>query len=156
MGGYQFSELIANFQTDPSAPVFFGGNAALGDFYDGTIRSLSLRGGYRRGKNLTWTANWISNFINLPEGEFNTNLIGLRFNWSFTPKSFLQTFSQYDSVTHEIGHNIRLGLLSTSSTGFFVVFNTATTTVGFLDPHDVERRTISRGLFIKFTHLLDY
>ena len=156
VGGYQFSELISNFETDPSAPVFFGGNAALGDFYAGTIRSLNLRGGYRRGKNLTWTGSWISNFINLPVGEFNTNLIGLRFNWSFTPKSFLQTFSQYNSVTHEIGHNIRLGLLSASSTGLFVVFNTATTTVGFLDPHDVERRTISRALFIKFTYLLDY
>ncbi len=89
-------------------------------------------------------------------GDFNTNLIGLRFNWSFTPKSYLQTFSQYNSVTHEIGHNIRLGLLSTSSTGLFVVYNTATTTTSFLDPHDVERRTLSRALFIKYTHLLDY
>ncbi len=157
VGGYQFNELISNFETDPSAPLFFGGNAALGDFYDGTIRSLSVRGGYRRGKNLTWTANWISNFVNLPAAEFNTNLIGLRFNWSFTPKSFLQTFSQYSSVTREIGHNIRLGLLSTSSTGLFVVFNNATTTTaGLLDPHDVQRRTISRALFIKFTHLLDF
>ena len=60
------------------------------------------------------------------------------------------------TLAHEIGHNIRLGLLSASSTGLFVVFNTATTTVGFLDPHDVERRTISRALFIKFTYLLDY
>ena len=59
-------------------------------------------------------------------------------------------------LTHEIGHNIRLGLLSASSSGLFVVFNTATTTVGFLDPHDVERRTISRALFIKFTYLLDF
>ena len=155
-GRYQFNELIANFGTDPSAPVFLRGNAALGGFYDGTIRTLNLRGGYRRGKNLTWTGSWIRNFIDLPVGDFNTDLVGLRFNWSFTPKSFLQTFSQYNSATDEIGHNIRLGLLSTSSTGLFVVFNTGTTTRDFLDPHDVERRTISRALFIKFTHLLDY
>ncbi len=156
VGRYQFNELISNFGTDPSAPVFLRGNAALGDFYGGTIRSLNLRGGYRHGQNLTWTGSWIANFIKLPEGDFNTNLVGLRFNWSFTPKSFLQTFSQYNNVTHEIGHNIRLGLLSTSSTGLFVVFNTATTTTSFLDPHDIERRTLSRALFIKYTHLLDY
>ena len=155
-GRYQFNELIANFRTDPSAPVFLRGNAALGGFYDGTIRTLNLRGGYRRGKKLTWTGSWIRNFIDLPVGDFNTDLVGLRFNWSFTPKSFFQTFSQYNSATDEIGHNIRLGLLSTSSTGLFVVFNTGTTTRDFLDPHDVERRTISRALFIKFTHLLDY
>ena len=155
-GRYQFNELIANFGTDPSAPVFLRGNAAVGGFYDGNIRTVNLRGGYRRGKNLTWTGSWIRNFIDLPVGDFNTDLVGLRFNWSFTPKSFFQTFSQYNSATDEIGHNVRLGLLSTSSTGLFVVFNTGTTTRDFLDPHDVERRTISRALFIKFTHLLDY
>ncbi len=156
VGGYQFSELISNFATDPSAPVFFSGTAALGSFYDGTIGSLNLRGGYRHGSNLTWTGSWTGNFIKLPVGDFNANLIGLRFNWSFTPKSFLQTFSQYNSVTGEIGHNIRLGVLSTSSTGLFVVFNTISTTMSFHDPHDVERRTLSRALFIKYTHLLDF
>lgn len=156
IGRYQFNELIANFGTDPSATVFISGNAAKGDFYSGTIRTLSARGGVRRGKNLTWTGSWVRNFIDLPTGKFNTDLVGLRFNWSFTPKSFLQTFSQYNTVTNQIGHNIRLGLLSTSSTGFFVVYNTATTTRGFLDPHDIERRTLSRALFVKFSYLLDY
>ena len=156
IGRYQFNELIANFGTDPSATVFISGNAAKGDFYSGTIRTLSARGGVRRGKNLTWTGSWVRNFIDLPGGKFNTDLVGLRFNWSFTPKSFLQTFSQYNTVTNQIGHNIRLGLLSTSSTGFFVVYNTATTTRGFLDPHDIERRTLSRALFVKFSYLLDY
>ena len=156
IGRYQFNELIANFGTDPSATVFISGNAAKGDFYSGTIRTLSARGGVRRGKNLTWTGSWVRNFIDLPAGKFNTDLLGLRFNWSFTPKSFLQTFSQYNTVTNQIGHNIRLGLLSTSSTGFFVVYNTATTTRGFLDPHDIERRTLSRALFVKFSYLLDY
>ena len=156
IGRYQFNELIANFGTDPSATVFISGNAAKGDFYNGTIRTLSARGGVRRGKNLTWTGSWVRNFIDLPAGKFNTDLVGLRFNWSFTPKSFLQTFSQYNTVTNQIGHNIRLGLLSTSSTGFFVVYNTATTTRDFLDPHDIERRTLSRALFVKFSYLLDY
>ena len=156
IGRYQFNELIANFGTDPSATVFIRGNAAKGDFYNGTIRTLSARGGVRRGKNLTWTGSWVRNFIDLPAGKFNTDLVGLRFNWSFTPKSFLQTFSQYNTVTNQIGHNIRLGLLSTSSTGFFVVYNTATTTRDFLDPHDIERRTLSRALFVKFSYLLDY
>ncbi len=41
IGRYQFNELIANFGTDPSATVFISGNAAKGDFYNGTIRTLS-------------------------------------------------------------------------------------------------------------------
>ena len=156
VGRHPFDELILNYRTDPSAPLFLGGNTAVGDFYNGKIRTLNFQGGYRRGKNLTWTGSFIRNFVRLPVGDFNTNLIGLRFNWTFTPKSFLQTFSQYNSTTNQIGHNIRFALLSTSSTGLFVVYNTATSTTDFRDPHDIERRTLSRALFIKFSHLLDY
>ncbi len=156
VGRYPFDELIANYQTDPSAPLFLRGNAAVGDFYNGTIRTLNFEGGYRHGRNLTWTGTFVRNFVRLPVGDFNTDLVGLRFNWSFTPKSFIQTFSQYNSTTNQIGHNIRLALLSTSSTGLFVVYNTATSTTDFRDPHDIERRTLSRALFIKFSHLLDY
>jgi hypothetical protein len=156
VGRYPFSEFIANYSTDPSASFFLGGNAAFGEFYDGTIRTVNFEGGYRRGGNLTWTGSWIRNMVKLPVGDFNTDLIGFRFNWSFTPKSFLQTFSQYNSQTGQVGHNIRFALLSTSSTGLFVVYNTAVSTTDFRDPHDVERRTQSRALLIKFNYLLDY
>ena len=156
VGRYSFDELIATFETDPSAPLFMDGDVAVGDFYNGTIRTLNFEGGYRYGSNLTWTGTFVRNFVRLPVGDFNTDLVGLRFNWSFTPKSFLQTFSQYNSTTNQIGHNIRFALLSTSSTGLFVVFNTATSTTDFRDPHDIERRTLSRAFFIKFSHLLDY
>lgn len=156
VGRYQFSETIVNAQSDPSATLFVSGNAATGDFYDGTIRTLNGSLGVRKGNNLTWTGSWVRNFIELPVGDFNTDLVGLRFNWSFTPKSFLQTYSQYNSRTEQIGHNIRLGLLSTSSTGLYVVFNTANLTRDYLDPHDIQRRILSRALFIKFNHLLDY
>ena len=156
VGGYAFNEIIANYGTDPSATFFLDGTAAIGDFYSGTIRTMRFQGGYRRGRNLTWIGSWVRNFIKLPVGDFNTDLVGLRFNWSFTPKSFLQTLSQYNSQTRQIGHNIRLGLLSTSSTGLFIVFNTATSTRDYFDPHDVQRRTMSRALFVKFNYLLDY
>lgn len=155
-GRYQFSELISTVETDPTAPVYFQGIARLGSFYDGTIRNVDLKGSYRHGSNLTWTANWKGNFINLPVSDFNANRIGLRFNWSFTPKSFLQSFTQYNDVSRKVGHNIRLGVLSTSSTGLFIVFNTIASTVSFYDPHEVERQTISRALFIKYTHLINF
>ncbi len=156
VGRYQFDETIANFASDPSATFFGGGNFAVGDFYHGKIKSLSLNGGVRKGQNLTWTVTWSRNYIDLPTDEFHTDLASLRFNWSFTSKSFLQTLSQYSNRTNQITHNIRLGLLSTSSTGLFVVYNTGTSTRDFLDPHGVDRRLESQAFFIKFNHLLDY
>jgi len=155
-GRYDYSEMVLNYGTDPSATFWTSGNFSVGDFYSGTIRTINAGGGYRYGQNISWTVNYIRNFIALPEGDFTTDLIGLRFNWSFTPKSYLQAFAQYNSQTGQVGTNIRLALLSTSSTGFFVVYNTRVATEDYLDPHGDQRRTVSRVLMVKFNYLFDF
>lgn len=156
IGRYQFGETIANFQSDPSATLFGGGTFAVGDFYSGEITALGLTGGVRKGQNLTWTFSWSRNNIDLPVGAFNTDLASLRFNWSITPKSYFQTLSQYSNRTNQLSHNIRLGLLSTSSTGLFVVYNAGMLMRDYMDPHSVERRIETQAFFIKFNYLLDY
>lgn len=156
IGRYQFGETIANFQSDPSATFFGGGTFAVGNFYSGDITALSLTGGVRKGQNLTWTFSWSRNNIDLPVGAFNTDLASLRFNWSITPKSYFQTLSQYSNRTNQLSHNIRLGLLSTSSTGLFVVYNAGTLMRDYVDPHSVERRIETQAFFVKFNYLLDY
>lgn len=156
IGRYQFGETIANFQSDPSATLFGGGTFAVGDFYSGEITALGLTGGVRKGQNLTWTFSWSRNNIDLPVGAFNTDLASLRFNWSITPKSYFQTLSQYSNRTNQLSHNIRLGLLSTSSTGLFVVYNAGMLMRDYMDPHSVERRIETQAFFVKFNYLLDY
>ena len=156
VGRYQFGETIANFQSDPSAPLFGGGTLAIGNFYSGDITAYSFSGGVRRGQNLTWTLTWARNDIELPTASFKTDLASLRFNWSITPKSYFQTLSQYSNRTNQLSHNIRLGLLSTSSTGLYVVYNTGMLMRDYVDPHSVERRVETQAFFIKFNYLLDY
>ena len=156
VGAYQFGEAIANFRSDPSATFFGGGTFAMGSFYSGGITTYNFTGGVRKGQNLTWTLTWTRNMINLPVGEFHTDLASLRFNWSITPKSYFQTLSQYSNRTNQVSHNIRLGLLSTSSTGLFVVYNTGMLVRDYLDPHSRERRLETQAFFIKFNYLLDY
>ena len=155
-GRYQFGETIANFQSDPSAPLFGGGTVAIGNFYSGDITAFSFSGGLRKGQNLTWTLTWARNDIELPMASFKTDLASLRFNWSITPKSYFQTLSQYSNRTNQLSHNIRLGLLSTSSTGLYVVYNTGMLMRDYVDPHSVERRVETQAFFIKFNYLLDY
>jgi hypothetical protein len=67
---------VANFSTDPSAVLFASGNTAIGDFYGGTIRTINANGGYRIGYDFTFTGSYVRNWIRLPEGNFNTDLLG--------------------------------------------------------------------------------
>jgi hypothetical protein len=155
-GRYRFNSFIGHLASNPSARFFAEGWATIGDFYDGTIRGFDLDGGYRHSHNVAWTVSYVRNFVRLPAGNFNTDLVRLRFNWSFSPKSYLQTLSQYNSNTKLIGHNVRLAFLSTSSTGFFLVYNTRHLTSDFMDPHAIPRRTVGRALYAKFSYLFDY
>lgn len=156
VGRYRFNEGALDYTTDPSKVLFFQFDFAKGQFYDGDLLNYGVRAGFRPSAKLSWIGSYEKNKIRLPYGDFDTDLVGLRFNWSFTPKSYLQAFSQYNSVSRQIGHNIRFALLSTSSTGLFVVYNTAQSSYIFNDPHGVDRRQLSQALIIKFNHLLDF
>jgi len=155
-GRYNYSETLLSYGTDPTAGLFASGYVSAGSFYGGTIRTINFTGGYRRGRNITWTGSYNRNFVRLPVGAFHTDLLGLRFNWSFTPKSYLQSFTQYNNSTSQVSSNIRLAILSTSSTGFFLVYNSRLATVDFVDPHEIERRTLDRALYFKFNYLFDF
>jgi hypothetical protein len=155
-GRYGFSQVDFSASTNQSATRFANGAITAGNFYSGTLRTLSLSGGVRKGANLTWSGSYTRNVVNLREGDFTTDLVGFRFNWSFTSKSYLQTFTQYNSRINQVGTNIRFALLSTSSNGLFVVYNTRAVTMDYVDPHNQERITLSRALLVKFTYLFDF
>ena len=155
-GRYGFSEFNSTYTTNQSARRFGSVNVVIGNFYTGTLRAVNLTAGVRKGQNLTWSGTYGRNFIDLPQGDFTTDLIGFRFNWSFTPKSYLQSFTQYNSRTNQVGMNIRFALLSTSSNGLYVVYNTRAATMDFTDPHGRDRITQSRALFVKYNYLFDF
>ena len=118
--------------------------------------AVSLTGGLRKGQDLTWTLTWVRNMIDLSVGAFNTDLASLRFNWSISTKSYSQTLSQYSNRTNQQSHSVRLGLMSASAAGLFVVYNTGMLVRDYIDPHSVERRLETHAFFIKFNYLLDY
>ena len=155
-GRYGYGEYVVNYGTDQTARYFVTGNLSAGGFYDGSIRSVNFNAGYRRSQDVVFTGGWVRNWIRVSTGNFDTDLIGFRFNWTFTPKRYFQTFVQYNSRTGQVGLNTRLALLSTSSTGLFVVYNSRIATYDFFDPHEVQRRTMSRALFIKYNYLFDF
>jgi len=162
IGAYPFNNWSAYAETDRSARLYATGNYAWGAFYSGKIRSVTLGGGFRSGYKYLLSVRYLRNNIELPVGNFATNLAIVQFTYSFTPKSYIQSLLQYNSVSHQVGVNIRFALIRIANTGLFVVYNSRFDTLG-LDPHEHSgviptpyRRTLSRALLVKFTHLFDF
>ena len=162
VGSYHFNNWVFTLESDESARLYGRVNFSRGEFYSGRIRTLNLRAGIRSGAKFLLSTRYIRNDVTLPVGDFTTNLAALQLNYSFTPKSYIQSLIQYNSAIHQVGTNIRFALLRTSSTGLFVVYNSHFDTTGF-DPHEDSlsgsralRHTQDRALLAKFTYLFDF
>ncbi len=155
-GRYPYSQIAPLYTSNQSARFFGSAQVILGNFYNGTQRAVTLAGSVRKGETFLWSGTYTHNIIGLPVGNFTTDLVGFRFNWSFTPKSYLQTFTQYNSTTNQVATNIRFALLSTSSNGLYIVYNTNAITVDFTEPHGCDRTTNSRALLIKYSYRFNF
>ena len=155
-GGYGYTQLAPRYSSNQSSKIFGSAQITLGQFYNGTQVGTNLSASVRKGKKLLWSGTFSRNIISLPAGDFTTDLIGFKFNWSFTPKSYLQTFSQYNSTTHSLSTNVRFALLSTSSNGLYIVYNNGLATEDFVDPRGARREVFANAFIVKYNYRFNF
>ena len=100
------------------------------------------------------------NSVDLPSGDFVTDLVPIRVNYSFTPLRRLEALIQYNSQTSSVSSNIRLVLLDRSGTGLFLVYNDLRNTANF-DRFDTVTdmlvpTVMGRSFIVKYTRLFDF
>ena len=146
-GTYKNAEIDWRFNTDSSRVLSFSSTLTVGGFYTGNRRSFSTTVNGRKGAKLNASVAWNRGDINLPEGEFVTNLVQTRFNYSFTPLINFQSLIQYNDRSENWSGNFRFGWLNTAGTGLFIVYN-ETQGLDGLGP-------IRRSLIVKFSRQFD-
>ena len=109
--------------TNRGAPASFGIRATIGGFFGGERISLTPSIRARAGERFNAQLSWEHNNINLPFGDFDTNLARLRASYSFSPRSFVQALIQYNDRDDIWSTNLRYGWLQTANVGLFVVYN---------------------------------
>ncbi len=85
------------------------------------------------------------NDINLPNGDFTTDIFRARLSYSFTPSIFTQSLIQYNSVAGIWSANIRFGWLQQANTGLFVVYNEIRGGTGI----------VNRSFILKYSRVFD-
>jgi hypothetical protein len=162
VGRYPFDNWSAYANSDESSRLYTTGRYSWGDFYSGKIRTVELGGGLRSSFRYLLSARYIRNDVELPVGDFATDLAILQFTYSFTPKSYVQSLIQYNSANNQFGVNIRLAMIRIANTGLFVVYKSRFDTLGLHPDEDPGilptpyRRTLNRALLAKFTYLFDF
>jgi hypothetical protein len=122
-GTYDNHEIQLVAFTNQGAPLSVRLRSTFGGFFGGDRVSLSPSLRWRAGETFNGEVAWTRNDIDLPEGDFITNLGRLRVSYSFRPNMFLQLLAQYNDGDDLWSTNLRFGWLQTANIGLFVVYN---------------------------------
>ncbi len=136
--------------TDPSARLSYSSRMDFGGFFSGHRYGGNGTMTFRPSEAVTTSLLVDHNIVRMPEGDFETTLLGLRLAYFFTPRIFLQSLIQYSDQADVWSANVRFAILDTAGTGLYVVYNGA---------QQADRLTrwqdpISRGLIIKYARQL--
>jgi hypothetical protein len=150
-GTYDHAEAQLVTMTNQGAPISVSMRATIGGFFGGDRVSLNPTLRMRAGDSLTTQIDYQRNDIDLPWGQFVTNLVRTRVSYSFTPRIFTQALVQYNDRADLWSMNLRFGWLQAANTGLFVVY---TDTRGLYDLFERPERT-DRSFIVKYSRMFD-
>ncbi len=148
-GTYRNSELQLVGMTDDSKWLSFSLRATIGGFYSGDRVALTPAMQMRLGEKFVGELSWSQNDVDLPEGDFTTDLGLVRLAYSFTPKVMLEALLQYNNVDDLLSSNLRFSWLKKANTGLYVVFNDIKGYDAFTGAQP------DRSLTAKYTYMFD-
>ena len=162
VGGYSFTAGQIAYrlgqQRRMSGEIAFAG----GEFWGGTIRTLSFGGGGGGASGgrievtpqLSLEPSVALNWIDLPQGEFTTELLRTRATYTFSPRMFFSGLLQYNTSGDTFSTNLRVRWEYSPGSELFVVYTEDLDTAP-LRP-DRSRELRNRGLVIKLTRLFRF
>ena len=155
-GTYSGWETQLVYNSNAAARLSVTSRINIGSFLTGSRRGGNASLTFRPNASFSTSARATYFDVNLPQGEFETVLLGMNFGYFFTPRVYLQSLVQYSNQLDSWSANLRFGWLNTAGTGLFIVYNDVQ---GFdfpdgLNPDGgrfMERGTLARSLIVKFT-----
>jgi hypothetical protein len=146
-GDYRFNQGSVYYRSNRSKPFSFEGWYRGGGFWDGERNSynvgVNLHPDHRFGAQLNWSRNDVS----LSNGDFTTDLVGTRLDYSFSNRMFLNALIQYNSDEREISSNIRFHFIYRPLSDLYVVYNDRRSNLG--DP-------LERALIVKLAYMFAF
>ena len=122
-GDYTFYDWGTFFRSNDSRMVstFLRFNA--GEFFDGNRLQSNITITLRPSRYFASDTEWNYNDVDLPGGSFETNLVRQRFNVSFSPNLFLNSFVQYSDADELVTMNVRFNWIYRPGADLFIVYN---------------------------------
>jgi hypothetical protein len=147
--GYSYS---IGADSDKSRPIAGGIDIDYGSYYTGRQLRFGLNSTITNIRRLRMELNYNHSFVNLPEGSFHTNTLGLRTFYFFSTKLYLKAYVQwnddkyYNEGREKTVSDILLRWIYSPACNLYLVYNDGR----LIGPGNNE--IVNRTLMIKVTY----
>jgi hypothetical protein len=147
-GDYSALLYTGNFTTNVRRMFSGSGAVNWGDFYGGDLRRFVGSLNVKPNHHLTMSFTYDRNRVEVPGGSFETDLVGAKVIYGFTPQAFFNAYVQYNTDTNLVSSNLRFNWTHHPLSDIYLVYNdTRDTGLGQLR---------ERALIVKVTNLFDF
>jgi hypothetical protein len=151
-GGYQFQNVAAEYQLGQHRRISGRIRVGTGSFYDGTRRELTFGSGRAAlSTRLNIEPGLTLNWVDLPQGSFETQLATARVIFTPSPRSLVSGLFQFNASARTLSSSVRLRWEYTPGSELFVVYTDNRNTLVSRDP-----RLLNRSFAVKITRLVRF
>ena len=161
-GAYTFGDVGASYTFGAHRRASGVVSLRAGDYYDGTIRSLTIGGtGLAPGRvsfnrHLSLEPTFSISRVERPAGSFTNRLGRARVDYGFTPLMFVSALVQYSSADRAVSSNLRYRWEYAPGSELFLVYTDERGTHDPLAPVTAVEGLRNRAFVVKVNRLLRY
>ncbi len=128
--GYDFRNIRMSYQFGPQRRISGSLSVQTGGFFNGKRTEVGYNGRVEVSPQFSIEPRLSLNWVDLEEGDFTTNLIGGRFNYTFSPRTVLSALVQYFTGDNSFSSNVRFHWEYQPGSDLFVVYSDSYDTFG--------------------------
>ena len=121
-----------------------------GSFFDGDRTETTFNGRLELTRKFSIEPRLSFNWVDLPEGSFDTRLVSARLNYTFTPRMYVSSLIQYNSSSDSLSSSVRFRWEYEPGSDLFVVYSEGR------EGLSLDSFLANRTLAVKFTKLFRF
>lgn len=122
VGTYDFAETSVDLRTSRARDAAGTVSLTVGDFFDGTLRSMAVGAFLRPSYHMTLELSGERNVIDLPNQSTTADVLAARVNYAASTRFYTNAFVQYNASTRQMVTNLRLDFLHAPLSDVFLVY----------------------------------
>ncbi|MFQ5627854.1 MAG: DUF5916 domain-containing protein [bacterium] len=137
------------FRTDASKPLSARIGGDLGEFFNGNRYGGNANFTYKPSAHVSWNFSYNLNRVELPAGNFTTNVISTRFIYTLSRDMFAKAFVQWNDTREILSFNLLYNFYYRPGSDIYLVYNHVWETGG------AHLQTDNRSLLLKLSYWLN-